>query len=138
MIDESNDRRGGRPQEKWASYSAEQLKAERLEALKRLEIAEVELAEARRLAQIYGQAGEQLMEKAKRSALSGVGDSAGEKSAEAGELEGLAEENFKKADANSRLARAREQQVFEDKSLAMSLASQIKKKNDTQWDDWEL
>lgn len=138
MIDESNDRRGARPQEKWASYSAEQLKAERLEALKRLEKAEVELAEARHLAEIYGQAGEQLLEKAKRTASSSEGNSADGESGEARELETLAEENFKKADTNGLLAKAKEQQVFEAKSLAMSLVSQIKKKNESKWDDWEL
>lgn len=144
MINQLIDEQATWPQERWKSMSVEEMRVERLEALRRLEKIETELIEAQRLAVIYDQAGMQLIEKAdrlrhefKERDQDADGATATRRIKETEDLTALGKENLQKASRHVKVAIAKEGEIFQNKSLAMGLASQIKRKV-SQWDDWEL
>lgn len=132
------------PTEKWANAAIEDLNQWRVEALRRQEKAERQREDAHRLAEIYDEAAAQLTakseamrEEAERLRADGDEAKAIERIKEADSLKFLAEQNTGLAEEKNRLANSEEQAAAHEKSKAMALSVQVRRKAQP-WEDWEL
>lgn len=144
MVEEHPNERAAWTDDKLSETSSGELKSLRTEALQRKAAADADALEARRVAEIYDQAGEQLIRKAAELEVQATemdakdeADAAAEMRKGGEEMKALAEKNFNISDQKKRLALSADEKTKEAENLALRLAAQIRLRHD-QWDDWQL